>query len=470
MLAFTLTSVNGTGPARILQFEVSADEALSRISEGVVRPSALETRIITSSWGVGMNAVRSGYAVVDFETTGFRGLTTDRVVEIGVVCLDCSGEVADEWTTLVNPERDVSASHIHGITGRDVYGAPRFADVAGVLADSLRGRVLVAHNLSFEAQFLMGEFARLGHDLQLDRTSGICTMTLASTYLPQSPRNLGACCSWCGLEIGDAHSALADARAATGLLCHYMAADERFDDHWSEWLAASLSLAWPVLPADRGRVLPRGAQEPDRANESYVGKLAARLSACGGSGATDSYLDVLDRALIDRVLTLHEIDELIELATSLGLSREQTDAAHDSYVAALARQAWADGVVTQDETDDLVLVGGLFGVGEAAVRAKIEESEGCVANEGGAPAGAFALEPGDRVVFTGEVPGFSRDSLVAEAEALGLVPMSSVSRRTKVVVAADPDSISGKARSARERGVPVITVAAYLRFCEQVKG
>src|ERR1019366_3747892 len=119
MLAFTLTSVNGTGPARILQFEVSADEALSRISEGVVRPSALETRIITSSWGVGMNAVRSGYAVVDFETTGFRGLTTDRVVEIGVVCLDCSGEVADEWTTLVNPERDVSASHIHGITGRD---------------------------------------------------------------------------------------------------------------------------------------------------------------------------------------------------------------------------------------------------------------------------------------------------------------------------------------------------------------
>ena len=76
--------------------------------------------------------------------------------------------VVDEWTTLVNPERDVSAGHIHGITARDVYGAPRFAEVAAsILADSLRGRVLVAHNLSFEAQFLMGEFARLGHDLQL---------------------------------------------------------------------------------------------------------------------------------------------------------------------------------------------------------------------------------------------------------------------------------------------------------------
>jgi DNA polymerase-3 subunit epsilon len=298
-------------------------------------------------------------------------------------------------------------------------------------------------------------------------------MTLASTYLPQSPRNLGACCDCCGLEIGDAHSALADARAATGLLCYYIAADERFDDHWSEWLAASLSVAWPVLPADRARVLPRGAQGADRANESYVGKLAARLPACGGSGATDSYLDVLDRALIDRVLTLHEVDELIELATSLGLSREQTDAAHNTYVAALAQQAWVDGIVTPEEIEDLVLVGGLLGVDEAAVRAKIEESEGCVvvkpAGGGGAPAGAFALEAGDRVVFTGEVPGFNRDELVAEAEALGLVPMSSVSRRTKVVVAADPDSISGKARMARDRGVPVITVTAYLRLCNRLK-
>jgi DNA polymerase III subunit epsilon len=46
---------------------------------------------------------------------------------------------------------------------------------------------------------------------------------------------------------------------------------------------------------------------------------------------------------------------------------------------------------------------------------------------------------------------------------------TSVSRRTKVVVAADPDSISGKALAARERGVPVITVAAYLKLCEKLR-
>ena len=47
---------------------------------------------------------------------------------------------------------------------------------------------------------------------------------------------------------------------------------------------------------------------------------------------------------------------------------------------------------------------------------------------------------------------------------MGLRPMSSVSRKTKVVVAADPDSISGKARKARECGVPVIGHESYARL------
>ncbi len=40
---------------------------------------------------------------VDFETTGFAAMKCDRVVEIGVVCMDHSGEIVEEWTTLVNP-------------------------------------------------------------------------------------------------------------------------------------------------------------------------------------------------------------------------------------------------------------------------------------------------------------------------------------------------------------------------------
>jgi DNA polymerase-3 subunit epsilon len=41
-----------------------------------------------------------------------------------------------------------------------------------------------------------------------------------------------------------------------------------------------------------------------------------------------------------------------------------------------------------------------------------------------------------------------RAEITVQAEAAGLRMTSSVSRRTSIVVAADPDSVSGKARNA----------------------
>ncbi len=174
-------------------------------------------------------------------------------------------------------------------------------------------------------------------------------MTLASTYIPHSPRNLQACCDCCGVRLEDAHTALADARATTQLLARYIGADDDFADRWAHCYAQSLHVEWPALAADPGCVKPRGAAPFEGAADTYVGRLAAHLAAVGGTGGTDSYLEVLDRALIDRILALHEMDELISLARDLGLSREQTDAAHRDYLDALVRQAWVDGKAADAE-------------------------------------------------------------------------------------------------------------------------
>lgn len=405
-----------------------------------------------------------GYLVLDFETTGFCGRSADRVVEVGVVSLDPAGQTVDEWATLVNPERDVSAGYIHGITARDVYAAPRFAEIAGLLSETAEGRVLVAHNLTFEAQFLLGEFARLGCDLGLP--AGICTMRLAAHYLPAAPRNLLGCCAYCGYEVEDAHSALADARAAAHLLREYMSADAAFLARWAEQIHTSLQLAWPVLPADRSRLVGR-SQGVGGYGDSYVARLAARLPAEGGSWSLDSYLEVLDRALIDRILTLHEIDELVELASSLGLSQDQVHAAHRRYVEAMLKLARSDGIITAEEMADLRLLTELLGLSAESCLADVRPGPVCAPERGdgeAAPMGGFALTPGDRVAFTGEADGCDRDTLETEARALGLRPTGSVSRHTRVVVAADPDSLSGKARKAREVGVPIIDFAAYERL------
>ena len=70
------------------------------------------------------------FAVVDVETTGLFPRANDRVVEIAIVQLD-GGDISDEFVTLINPQRDVGPTRIHGIAARDVLNAPTFGEVAG---------------------------------------------------------------------------------------------------------------------------------------------------------------------------------------------------------------------------------------------------------------------------------------------------------------------------------------------------
>ena len=108
------------------------------------------------------------YAVIDVETTGLSPAQNHRILEVAVVLADDNGNLVDEWETLVNPLREVGAAEIHGLTAADVYAAPTFDEILPELVSLLSGRMLVAHNLAFDARFLAAEFARAGHAVELD--------------------------------------------------------------------------------------------------------------------------------------------------------------------------------------------------------------------------------------------------------------------------------------------------------------
>lgn len=93
----------------------------------------------------------TGYTCIDFETTGLFPTRHDRVLEVGVVFVDEGGTVEGEWSTLVNPGRDVGPTNIHGITAREILEAPTFADISPILLRSVAGRTVVAHNAPFES-------------------------------------------------------------------------------------------------------------------------------------------------------------------------------------------------------------------------------------------------------------------------------------------------------------------------------
>jgi DNA polymerase III subunit epsilon len=194
------------------------------------------------------------FAVIDFETTGFSPARGDRAVEIGVVLLSADGVREGEWDTLLNPMRDVGASWVHGITDDDVQQAPEFGDVAGVLSELLAGRVIVAHNLAFDARFLDGEYRRLGHELGIGAESGLCTMRLAHRYAPGPQVTLEACCERCGIDQRAAHTALDDARATGRLLRHYLEREPSPEQAWADAMRASLAIAWPRVDGSAWRV------------------------------------------------------------------------------------------------------------------------------------------------------------------------------------------------------------------------
>lgn len=72
----------------------------------------------------------AGYTVVDVETTGLVPERADRIVELAVTYVSHDGQVQDHWSTLVNPQRDVGPTRIHGITPSDVLKAPTFQELA----------------------------------------------------------------------------------------------------------------------------------------------------------------------------------------------------------------------------------------------------------------------------------------------------------------------------------------------------
>ncbi|CCH32858.1 DEAD/DEAH box helicase [Actinosynnema sp. NPDC047251] len=168
-------------------------------------------------------AAPTAYAVVDVETTGFAAWRKDRIIEVAVIRIAPDGTVLGEWSSLVDPQRRLAASEVHGITQKELVGAPVFADVAPALAAQLNGAVVVAHNASFDLSFLNAEFARTSTPFSPSAT--LCTMKLDNHVHQAGRRKLHDCLTGIGTPAAHvtAHRALADAKAAADLLCHYLA-------------------------------------------------------------------------------------------------------------------------------------------------------------------------------------------------------------------------------------------------------
>ncbi|MBO0610765.1 exonuclease domain-containing protein [Myceligenerans salitolerans] len=446
----------------------------------------------------------SGYAVVDVETTGLIPEGHDRVVEIAVVQVAPDGVVEETWSTLINPGRDLGRQDIHGIRAADVRHAPPFGEIAGHVARLLRGRAFVAHNAQFDRRFVWHEFARQGLDVPLIEPTTLCTMRTGSLLSPRAPRSLAGSCDHHGVELRNAHEAMSDALAAAGLLRVFLdRGSRRTVPGWDDVVELALTTPWPEIPAGSVTSVARGVATTR--DTHFLARLATVRNRPITTWVKEEYLELVDRALLDRYISAREHDQLGAYCAAAGIGRAEADALHREYLAALAGTAWADGVLTDEERADLRAVAAMLQVPAAEADRVLAEAHGTASDvrpgtmtdggrgtasdagrgtvsgtgrvvtpdigrgttADGEPGGVVArrphLAPGDHIVFTGAMRE-PRDVWERRARAAGLVPHPAVTKKVRLVVAADPDSLSTKARKAEAYGITVVSEDGFDRM------
>lgn len=168
------------------------------------------------------------YAVVDIETTG--GMSNrDRITEIAIIVTD-GKTVIKSFSSLVNPERSIPSeiTRITGITNAMVANSPKFYEIAKEVVEYTNDCIFVAHNVSFDYNFIRNEFASLGYTFTKKQ---LCTVKLSRKTFPGlKSYALGNLINHFGIQVNARHRAFDDAFATTELLAKILLSDNAIED------------------------------------------------------------------------------------------------------------------------------------------------------------------------------------------------------------------------------------------------
>lgn len=153
----------------------------------------------------------------DLETTGL-DISKDRIVELCYIRVEPNGN-EEARSMRINPGIPIpkEASSVHGILDEDVKDCPTFANIAQQLANTFEGCDIAGFNSNrFDLPLLAEEFMRAGINIDLNQCRSIDVQNI---YHKLERRNLSAAYKYyCGKDLENAHSALADTQATYEVL------------------------------------------------------------------------------------------------------------------------------------------------------------------------------------------------------------------------------------------------------------
>ena len=157
------------------------------------------------------------YVVFDLETTGF-SVNFNEIIEIGAVKV-FKGMPIDTFSTFVKPNELISnvITELTNITNEDVFAAPTIDQVLPQFLDFIKGCVLVAHNATFDTEFLYENMRRL--NLFEHKFPCIDTLQLARSFYSDILKrfNLKDVAKGLKVEVETQHRALSDSQTTTNI-------------------------------------------------------------------------------------------------------------------------------------------------------------------------------------------------------------------------------------------------------------
>lgn len=149
------------------------------------------------------------FVAIDFETASGNASSA---CQLAVVTVQDS-EIRSEDCWMIRPPSSYFSPRniaIHGIRPKDVKDAPTMEQVWGELAQTLHGRVVLAHNARFDIGVLVNSLA--AYNIASPRLEFSCTRMLARGVWPGRSRyGLKPLGNWLGIDFNH-HDALEDAR------------------------------------------------------------------------------------------------------------------------------------------------------------------------------------------------------------------------------------------------------------------
>ena len=137
--------------------------------------------LVESVSGEGEMPFDGSFVCFDLETTGLSPLS-EKITEIGAVKV-VNGEVADTFSTFVNPEKPIPSKIVAltGITDDMVRDAPSQSEAVSDFLKFAEGSVLVAHNAPFDTSFIRKACEDMGVEYNF---TSIDTVAISRAILP----------------------------------------------------------------------------------------------------------------------------------------------------------------------------------------------------------------------------------------------------------------------------------------------